>query len=320
LKRPWALPLVPLYAAGSALRWLGAKPQKLAWPVVSVGSLSAGGAGKTPFVIALAKAAIASGRPVDLLSRGYGRMDKTAMQVDVRGSADVFGDEPLLIARETGVPVFVGARRWDAGRLAESGGGHRVHLLDDGFQHRQLYRNVDIVLVSSADLEDWLLPAGNRREPLSALRRATVFAVAEEEEAAVQRLRGMGLGPDFGQPVWRYRRVMAVPEVDGPVLAFCGIARPEQFFAGLERVGVQIAAKKSFADHHRFSEPDLVELRQLAASSGATGFVTTAKDAVRLGSSEERLGLPVAVADIRVTFSEEGGPVDRLWGWRGLLT
>jgi tetraacyldisaccharide 4'-kinase len=321
VKRPWALPLVPLYAAGSALRWavrdwMGNQPQRLAWPVVSVGSLSAGGAGKTPVVIALAKAAMELGRPVDVLSRGYGRVRGAAVQVDPAGSADVFGDEPLLIAREAGVPVYVGARRWDAGRLTESAGGYRVHLLDDGFQHRQLYRDVDIVLVSSADLEDWLLPAGNRREPLGALRRATVFAVTEEDEAAVERLRRMNLM----QPVWRYRREMVVPAVSGPVVAFCGIARPEQFWKGLEEGGIEIAARKAFPDHHGFSTADLTELRRLAVSCGADGFVTTAKDAVRLGEYQDQLGLAVAIADVRVSFSEKDGPVEGLWGWRGLLT
>jgi tetraacyldisaccharide 4'-kinase len=314
-----------LYAAGSALRWaardwVGVKPQRLSWPVVSVGSLSAGGAGKTPFVIALVKLMTERGWRVDVLSRGYGRAGSAAARVDVGGSVEMFGDEPLLIAREAGVPVFVGSGRWEAGRMAESGGGTGVHLLDDGFQHRQLYRDVDIVLVSSADLEDWLLPAGNRREPLSALRRATVFAVAEGDDAAVERLRRMRLGPDFGQKVWRYRREMVVPEVAGAVVAFCGIARPVQFFVGLAEAGLEIAGTRIFPDHHQFSEADLRELRRLALSSGAAGFVTTAKDAVRLGDFRERLELPVAIADVQVRFPEKDGPVDGLLGWRGLLT
>lgn len=316
MKRPWALPLVPLYAAGSALRWAGVQPRRLAWPVVSVGSLSAGGAGKTPFVIALAKAALASGHAVDVLSRGYGRASATAMPVDPEGSADLFGDEPLLIAREAGVPVFVGARRWEAGQLAESAGGFRVHLLDDGFQHRQLFRDVDIVLVSSADLEDWLLPAGNRREPLSALKRATVFAVEEDDEAAhgvVARLRQMGLQ----QLVWAYWRSMKAPAVSGPVVAFCGIARPGQFFAGLERAGVKVVARKSFADHHRFKEREIEALRELALSSGAMAMVTTAKDAVRLGNRVQMLGVPVVVADLRVELADKDGVVAAFKEWQG---
>lgn len=317
MRRPWALPLVPLYAAGSALRWVGNKPQRLAWPVVSVGSLSAGGAGKTPFVIALAKLMTEHGRRVDVLSRGYGRAEFGAARVNVAGSAEQFGDEPLLIVRDAGVPVYVAAKRVEAGVLAEGLESQvAVHLLDDGFQHRQLYRDVDIVLVSAADLGDWLLPAGNRREPLSALRRATVFAVEERDEAAARELERRG----FAQPIWRYRRAMTAQEVRGPVAAFCGIARPDQFYAGLEQMGIEVVVQKKFPDHHRFSEIDLAELRRLATLSGATGFVTTAKDAVRLGSAQERLGLPVTVADICVTFPEKGGPADGLWGLGGLLT
>ena len=187
------LPLVPLYLAGSTLRWAGVKPKRLAGPVVSVGNLSAGGTGKTPFVIALAKLLMAQGIAVDVLSRGYGRTGSGADRVDPEGRAEAFGDEPLLIAREAGVPVFVGAKRLEAGALAEREFRAQVHLLDDGFQHRQLYRDVDIVLVNSEDLGDRLLPAGNLREPVSALRRATVFAVPSGDDAAVERLRALGL-------------------------------------------------------------------------------------------------------------------------------
>lgn len=314
------MPLAPLYAAGSALRWIGNKPLRLKWPVVSVGSLSAGGAGKTPFVIALARLIAEHGRRVDVLSRGYGRTDAGVARVDAAGFAERFGDEPLLIAREAQVPVFVGAQRFEAGRLAESEGEVEVHLLDDGFQHRQLYRQVDIVLVSSEDLKDWLLPAGNRREPLSALRRATAFAVAEGDDAAVERLEQMRLSVSFGWPVWRFRREMVVPEVPGPVVAFCGIARPGQFFSGLERAGVKVVGRRAFPDHHRFSERDLADLRRMALETGAAGFVTTGKDAVRLNGYPytylDRLGLPVAVANVQVIFPEKDGPIAGLWGWR----
>jgi tetraacyldisaccharide 4'-kinase len=309
LKRLWTLPLVPLYAAGSWLRWVGVRPKRLAWPVVSVGSLSAGGAGKTPFVIALAGLLKEQGVAVDVLSRGYGRSDAGATRVDPMGTADVFGDEPLLIAREAQVPVFVGARRFEAGLMAEEGSSrYGLHLLDDGFQHRMLHRDLDIVLVSSADLEDWLLPAGNRRETLGALRRADVLAVAAGDDAAVGRLRGMGLE----QPVWRFRREMVIPEVHGPVVAFCGIARPEQFFTGLERAGVSVVGRREFGDHHRFSDEDLAGLREIAARTGAMALVTTGKDRVRLGSRVEELGLPVSVVGLRVVIEDEGGAVEWL--------
>lgn len=303
------LPLVPVYAAGWALRvagfLLGTEPvRRLGCPVVSVGNLSAGGTGKTPFSIALAKLLVREGLCVDVLSRGYGRRSSAAARVDSDGTAEEFGDEPLLIAREAGVPVFVASRRYEAGLMAERECAVRgVHLLDDGFQHRQLARDADIVLVNSEDLADRLLPAGNLREPLSALRRATAFAAQTDDEAAVARLRGMGLT----QPVWRFRREMAVPEVDGPVVAFCGIARPEQFFEGLEAAGIQIAARQVFPDHHRFGDGDLRMLNGLAKKARAVALVTTAKDRVRLGALEAGLEVPLLTAGLRVVLEDEAG-------------
>src|SRR5271154_1232201 len=113
------VPLLPLYAASSALRWAGSQPKRLGWPVISVGNLSAGGTGKTPFTIALAKLLVREGFHVDVLSRGYGRAGTDVERVDPDGSAERFGDEPLLLAREAAVPVYVGAQRFEAGTLAE---------------------------------------------------------------------------------------------------------------------------------------------------------------------------------------------------------
>ncbi len=180
MKRPILLPLVPLYAAGLALREMrlehGWEPvRRLQHPVISIGNLSTGGSGKTPLTITLAKLLAARGLHVDVLSRGYGRRSAVPLRVDPKGSADQFGDEPLLIAREAAAPVYVAAERYDAGRLAEdeftrqggelaAGQVPLVHILDDGFQHRQLVRDVDILLLSRDDWQDHLLPAGNLRE------------------------------------------------------------------------------------------------------------------------------------------------------------
>ena len=303
MKRPWALPLVPLYAAGAALRRIGMMPKRLTWPVISVGSLSAGGAGKTPFVIALAQLLKREGFQIDVLSRGYGRVGTAVERVDPEGDAERFGDEPLLIAREAAVPVFVGAQRFEAGRLAEQEVQTGVHLLDDGFQHRQLARDADIVLVSSEDLADGLLPAGNLREGLGALKRADLLAVEAHDDSAVARLREMRLK----QPIWRYQREMNVPATTGPVVAFCGIARPEQFFAGLESAGAQIVGWKVFRDHHRFEERDLESLRRLVKHTGASGLVTTAKDRVRMGALAKRLEMTTLVytAGLRIVLEDE---------------
>ena len=207
MKKPFSsrkllLPLVPIYRLALLLReWrLGTRLEpvrRLRWPVVSIGNLSTGGAGKTPLTIALAKALERRGLRVDVLSRGYGRRSQRAARVDPDGTAEEFGDEPLLIARETGVPVYVAGQRFMAGLLteAERSADFRfgLHLLDDGFQHRQLARDVDILLLNSQDWQDGLLPAGNLREPLQALRRAGVIAIPAEEPETGGGTEGLGL-------------------------------------------------------------------------------------------------------------------------------
>lgn len=307
-KRPWARALVPVYAGAigvkESLRRAGLlRTRALHWPVVSVGSLSAGGAGKTPVVIALAKLLREGGWHVDVLSRGYGREGRGVEQVrtEVEGAARRFGDEPVLIAEQTGVPVWVGADRYAAGRRAEGeGGGRGVHLLDDGFQHRQLARSVDIVLVTSEDLEDALLPAGNLREGLSALQRADVLVVRQNEveadiDAGVTSVnkRAWGMLRERGQ-MWMVRRKLHFPaplRVFGAGLrpvAFCAIARPEGFAAMLQEAGCGVVETVAFADHHRYGMADVERVVEVAKGLGGSGFVTTEKDAVKLTEAMRR--------------------------------
>ncbi len=314
--RPWLAPLAPLYRLG--LNWRERRLAsgretvwELQWPVVSVGNLSTGGTGKTPLTIALARALVARGFHVDVLSRGYGRSGQETELVQKDGGAERFGDEPLLITRQAGVPVYVDAERYEAGLLAESEespSGPAVHLLDDGFQHRQLYRNVDILLLNESDWQDQILPAGNLREERQAVLRANVVAIPAEEIALEARLRSFG----YPGPVWRLRRRMEVPavDVDGSAVAFCGIARPEQFFAGLEAAGVKLAERISFPDHHVYSQADLEKLRTALRSAGASTLLTTEKDAVRLGGMAE--GLPVRTVPLRTEIENEAGAMDWL--------
>jgi tetraacyldisaccharide 4'-kinase len=290
--RPWAWPLVAPYWAAlrtkDALWATGLAPiRSLRWPAVSVGSISAGGAGKTPVVIALAELLRAAGRNVDVLSRGYGREGAGAERVDLGlpAAARRFGDEPVLIAQRTGVPVWVGANRYKAGMLAESSASETagIHLLDDGFQHRQLARTFDVVLLTTEDLEDSLLPAGNRREPLGALRRADAVVVREEEAAQLRPRLQRLLRPGTG--LWVIRRSLRVPErlaaASGPLVAFCGIARPEGFFEMLRRGGLSLTAEIAFPDHHRYTPGDVSRIVQSCLIEDC-GFITTEKDAVKL--------------------------------------
>lgn len=311
--RKLLLPLTPLYRLALAARELrlssGLEPvRRLRYPVISIGNLSTGGSGKTPLTIALAKALTERGFQVDVLSRGYGRFSSLPARVRPDGTADEFGDEPLLIARETSLPVYVARQRFDAGQLAEadplaisSEYSPKAHLLDDGFQHRQLHRDADILLLDRRDGHDRLLPAGNLREPLRAIHRATVLAIPADDPELEAELKAWG----WTGPIWRLRRTMDVPPIDGPVAAFCGIARPEQFFAGLEAAGLRLAAQTPFPDHHRYTERDLAGLASRARAAGATALLTTQKDQIRLGSIPLRLPLETARLSIEIDHPDE---------------
>ena len=315
--RPWLAPLVPLYRFGIVLRDLGLRTgiepvHQLGAPVVSIGNLSTGGAGKTPLTIALARALRVRGLHVDVLSRGYGRSETDTAKVDPEGSAERFGDEPLVIAREADVPVYVAAQRYQAGLLAEAEQGIEgcVHLLDDGFQHRQLHRDVDILLMNGADLSDRLLPAGNLREPLDQTRRATVVALTMPEAPIVEKT--LAARRLWQGPIWHLHRRMQVPQIEGPVVAFCGIAHPDQFFAGLENpgaglAGLHIASRIAFADHQRYIQHDIDCILEAARSAKAAALVTTGKDRVRLAPFVAQLSasLPLETAGLRIEIDEE---------------
>jgi tetraacyldisaccharide 4'-kinase len=316
MKRPWLVPLVPLYAAGLAWRalnlcWRPRSIRQLQYPVISVGNLSSGGSGKTPFTIALAKLLGARGVSVDILSRGYGRMGSEPARVDPAGTAKQFGDEPVLMAREIGVPVYVASRRYDAGLLAEAEGSPsglqpgneahlpKAHILDDGFQHRQLFRSVDILLLDRIDFSDRLLPAGNLREPVRAAMRASLIAVPADDPPFEAQLRSWG----WQGPIWRIRRRMEVPVFTGPALAFCGIARPAQFFSGLKAAGVRMSRSIAFSDHHLYTAGDIRRLDAMAKDSDALAMLTTEKDKVRLGALETCR--PLLTVGLRTEIEEE---------------
>lgn len=320
-RRPWARPLVPVYAAvlamKDALRRAGfLRTRRLRWPVISVGSLSAGGAGKTPVVIALAKLLREMGHHVDVLTRGYGREGHGVEQVQPKmdRAAQRFGDEPVLIAQQASTPVWVGADRFVVGESAEAAAGdapYGIHLLDDGFQHSRLARTMDIVLVTTEDLDDALLPAGNLREGVSALQRADVLVVREDEFGVVGK-RAWRLVRE-GAQMWTVRRTLLFPAplfVFGAGLrpvAFCAIARPEGFAAMLQDAGCGIAETVAFGDHHRYSMADIERVVEVAKGLNGSGFVTTEKDAVKLTPAmRERLEQvgPLMVVSLQAEFAD----------------
>jgi tetraacyldisaccharide 4'-kinase len=317
------LPLVPLYGAAQALDGIAyahgrRRVERLAWPVVSVGNLSVGGAGKTPFVIALARALKERGWVVDVLSRGYGRVSDAVEQVIADGVEDPaarYGDEPWLIAQNAEVPVFVGRERAAAGRLAEqvlvdANDRRHVHLLDDGMQHRKLARDVEIVLLHRSDFETTLLPAGRLREPLSALERADVVVLREEDgDLAARARRWMHADAEIDRQIWTIRRELEVPALPGAAVVLCAIAHPEEFVAGLRAQRVAIAAAHAWRDHHRFTARNVTMLRGAAAKLGAKCFVTTEKDLARLTKAQRaRLEetAPLLAATLTVRLLDPG--------------
>jgi tetraacyldisaccharide 4'-kinase len=301
-------PLSALFAAGVGVRNAlydrgHLRVRRLQAPVVSIGNLSLGGSGKTPFVIALGELLKQRGIAFDVLTRGYGRSSRGTAQVDPRGSARHFGDEPLLIARRLGVPVFVGEKRYDAGVLAERSWQPRLHLLDDGFQHRQLARDFDIVLVTPEDAHDRLLPGGRLRESLSALRRAD--AVVLTPGTSPEEL------PLTGKLLWQVHRGICPEQVPPRPVAFCGIARPQRFFEQLRSAGIAPAAEAGFRDHHAYTPADLERLLNMKRESGAAGFVTTEKDAVNLGKLADSLQ-PLAVVPVTMQLLEPQAAIEAM--------
>jgi tetraacyldisaccharide 4'-kinase len=306
-------PLTGLYGAATALRnklydRAVLSSHRLTRPVISVGNLSVGGSGKTPFVIALGVLLKARGISFDVLSRGYRRETRGVLLVDPNGRASDFGDEPLLIARRLNVPVIVGESRYQAGQVAEQKFETQLHILDDGFQHRSLARDFDIVLMTDHDFDDRLLPSGRLREPLSSLQRADAIVLplgfsvpAEISHCYTQP----------GKAFWRMTRDLASPQTLASPIVFCGIARPDQFFAQVRAAGITPASEVVFRDHHAYDSRDIQVLLRTRSDKQAASFLTTEKDAINLGPLLAELA-PVTVAALTVTLDNPAGVIDAI--------
>lgn len=270
-------PLAWAYAAGAAARQAWTRPWRAPVPVVCVGNLVAGGAGKTPVVLSLAERLKARGVAVHCLSRGYGGEIAGPVAVDRarHGAADV-GDEPLLLAATA--PTWV-ARERVAGAKAAVAAGAGLLLLDDGLQNPTLAKDLSLIVVDGGYGfgNGRVMPAGPLREPLAAgLARAdAVVLIGGDEAGATPHLAG--------KQVLRARIVpQGADDLAGrAVYAFAGIGRPAKFFATLDALGAWPVARRRFADHHRYTETELASMLKAAESADAV-LVTTAKDAVRL--------------------------------------
>ena len=313
-RSPWQL----LYGLGHRLRrrWHARRVRRLPRPVVSIGNLHWGGGGKTPLVAAVAARLRDAGRRVAILSRGYKSRGEGVRLVS-RGEGPLLGpllagDEPVLLAGLLpGVAVVVCADRFHAGMNAI----HRLEpppdlfLLDDGFSHLRLHRDLDILTFPAADpfAGGRLAPAGRLREPLASTARAGAVVLSGagvgegDGERLASALRPYGFaGPGFsaliraetprllpyGQPVAAGSRVLAV----------AAICRPEAFFDTLRRRGFEIAGELTFPDHHAYPAPSLEKIGQAFRQTGASLVLTTSKDRVKL---QGRLTLPLAELPIR---------------------
>jgi tetraacyldisaccharide 4'-kinase len=288
-----------LYSRG----WL--KPRRLKATVVSVGNITVGGTGKTPMVLWLAEKFLGDGKRVAILSRGY------------RGSQGSSDEIELLRHRLDGKALFgVGPDRFTSGSQLLSDNAVDVFLLDDGFQHLQLARDLDIVMLDGSRKlkNEWLLPAGSLREPLAACRRADILVVSRKfERPVIETGDAHAFSIFYAQTrLLGFRRFGSDPDKKylseigpGPFLAFCGIGNPSAFFDDLGHWHVPVTERKAFSDHHKYSSRELQQLQSRAEVGGAVGLVTTEKDAENLPSANLRLPVWIAVIDLVFTAESE---------------
>lgn len=275
------------------------RQKRLPCPVISVGNITVGGTGKTPTVIVVAALLKQGGYHPAILSRGYGGKSKAPVNVVSDGKNllmgwEEAGDEPILIAKSLpGIPVLTGAARALTGNEAVQRFGADILILDDAFQHRQLFRDIDVVLLDKTRpfANGFLLPRGPLRENPSALHRADIAlrtGAAEKLEPLPESITFpsfRGVHKPTGIVSGKTGEIASPETLRGKkIIAFSGIGHPEAFRQGLIALGAQVVSCRDFPDHHRYNEQDIAMLRRLTVESGASLLVATEKDGVRLAS------------------------------------
>ncbi len=306
-------PIACLWAAGHHvnLKRRQASARRLDTRVVSVGGLTMGGAGKSPIVAHLAARLADAGRNPAILTRGYGRRASHEIVIVPRGATEPVertGDEAQMLIRRAKAHVGIGANRYDAGRRMEAELRPDVFLLDDGFQHVALQRDVDIVLVDALDpLGDGLFPLGRRREPLEALARATAVVITRVQqgidpagiEALIRRYNARA-------PVFRSRIVAAPwPEPRRRVGAFCGIGSPRSFWRTLAGLNLDVVYRRAFRDHYAYAPADVRAVAAAARAAGAEVLATTEKDMMNLPPDAGKLAAPLEIRCVRIEIEIE---------------
>jgi tetraacyldisaccharide 4'-kinase len=321
----------PLWNAAAAVRvrlyksgWI--RQKRLAAKVVSVGNIAWGGTGKTPFVIWLADHLTAAGLRVSILTRGYRRASRESVRILPAGAAPADaardGDEVQLYLRHLkNVPVGVSASRYEAGRHLEEWFPVDVHLLDDGFQHMALARDLDLVLIDASN--PWGARAGFPRllrESPRALRRAGAIVLTRSDSAGRSKLDSLrGTLRALNSSATQFLAstgLLRLVSADGRVsrtaeqmramrcAAFCGIGNPQEFFALMERGGIQCVGQRRFGDHHRYASVDFQLIERLAREAKADCLVTTEKDLVNLGE-HTRFSVPLYWTEIATAVEQE---------------
>ena len=302
---PWTLITSIMSRRRAARRapWTEAASRSAPVPVISVGNLAVGGTGKTQVVLMLARRAIASGRRVAIVTRGYGGVEKGPLSVPARGDAASFGDEPILLRRRLSEALVILARDRAAGVALAATKGCDLVFLDDGFQQTAVMPTRQVVVFGAESPlgNGALLPLGPLRDPVGSLRPDDLIW-----------LHGEGNGDVLTRIDVRSRTVPLAAEhwTGRRIFAFAGIARPERFFRTLSEAGAIIVGSSRFSDHRRFSRRDLEELCARAAALGAAAIVCTEKDQVRLPDGE--LKLPILTLETRLEIVEGESAVDRL--------
>ena len=287
-------------------------------PVISVGNMTVGGTGKTPLVELVSKIIARTGKKVCILTRGYGRQNPDRQVIVSDGQAILAtpaeaGDEPYLLANNLlGLAaVICSADRISAGRDAIEVFGTECFVLDDGFQHLRLARDLNIVTVDatnpwgSGERSGQLLPHGRLREPLSGLSRADCVVLTRCDQANdLDSLRKQIRDLIHDRPLFESTmKPTRSPLTSGPVAAFCAVGNPPSFFAQLKKAGYALVVEKAFRDHHVYTQKDVDGLVTSAKQAGATSLITTAKDAVKLRSLS--FSLPWHIFEIEISLSDE---------------
>jgi len=287
------------------------KRRRLHRPVISIGNLTVGGTGKTPMVIWLAERLLAEGKRIGILSRGY------------KGTSGTSDEIELMKYRLKNRPLFgVGPNRFAIGKKLES--SVDIFLLDDGFQHLQLHRDVDILLMDASQplARQMILPTGRLREPVSAMTRADILVFTRADtvpgtSSAIQRFHEY---PVFSAAtrLLGFRRLDAAGQTftrdeigSGPFYAFCGIGNPKAFFRDLQNWNIPVSSRCEFPDHHRYDQRDADELSSAARQAGALALLTTEKDAQNL-SGASFLEIPVYLLVIDFVIAKEDALLDLL--------